>query len=558
MYILDSSHLASNELVKILFLLLNRDYLVRWIDSKFFEILRKFIQMRNHKKREILISKTPYDQRIAVMENGELMELVVESKETQRVLGNIYKGVVQKVLPGLQAAFIDMGLEKAGFLHVDDVIDRNIQLRKDFGDDDDKSSVSKVKPTIDQLLVEGQEIMVQVTKEPISTKGARLTTHILFPGRFLVCMPGTDFIGVSKKERDHSKRRRLKNLVQEIKSEQVGYIVRTNGLNESDREIETQMRSLEAKWAMTKSAFEEAAEYSCIYQESDSTETTLRDYFSDNTDFVYVDDRQEYRAMKSYLHVLSPHMVDRIKLWSGDTSLFEQFKIEDEYEKTLHRTVKLKRGGSLVIEQTEALLSIDINTGPKVHGRNQAKNILETNMDACHEIARQMRYRDMGGLIIIDFIDMESEEDRQTINNEFKKAIRKDKTPVSFVPISPFGLMEVTRKRVRVNLLTEKTQACPTCQGRGFVYSTETTLSQIDRWLARSQKDGRYRNITMVLPENIIDIMVENRGEYFKYLEDRYGLSLDLVEWDKATVNEFHMFDTDSGDEITQKYFFQH
>lgn len=514
--------------------------------------------MRNHKKREILISKTPYDQRIAVLENGELMELVVESKETERVLGNIYKGVVQKVLPGLQAAFIDMGLEKAGFLHVDDVIDRNIQLRRDFGDEDDKTADRGVKPTIDQLLIEGQEIMVQVTKEPISTKGARLTTHILFPGRFLVCMPGTDFIGVSKKERDHSKRRKLKGLVRKLKSENVGYIVRTNGLNESDREIETQMRSLEAKWAMTKSAFEEAEQYACIYQESDSTETTLRDYFSDNTDFVYVDNHQEYRAMRSYLRVLSPDKMDRIKLWSGDQSLFEQFKIEDEYEKTLHRTVKLKRGGSLVIEQTEALVSIDINTGPKVHGKNQAKNILETNIDACHEIARQMRYRDMGGLMIIDFIDMESEEDRQTINNEFKKSIRKDKTPVSFVPISPFGLMEVTRKRVRSNLLTEKTNACPTCHGRGYVYSTETTLSQVDRWLARSQKDGTHKKITLVLNEKLIEIMIENRGQYFKYLEDRYGLELDLVEWDKAQINEFHMFDTDSGDEITQKYTFQH
>ncbi len=514
--------------------------------------------MRNHNKREILISKTPYDKRIAVMENGELMELVVESKETLRVLGNIYKGVVQKVLPGLQAAFIDMGLEKAGFLHVDDVIDRNIQLRKDFGDDDDKSRVRAIKPTIDQLLKEGQDIMVQITKEPISTKGARLTTHILFPGRFLVCMPGTDFIGVSKKERDHSRRRALKTLVRKIKSEDVGYIVRTNGLGESDREIEAQMRSLEAKWAMTKSAFEEAEAYSVIYQESDSTETTLRDYFSDSTDFVYVDDRVEYRAMKSYLRVLSPDKMDRIKLWSDNTSLFEHFRIEDEYEKTLHRTVKLKRGGSLVIEQTEALLSIDINTGPKVHGRNQAKNILETNIDACHELARQMRYRDMGGLIIIDFIDMESEEDRQTINNEFKKSIRKDKTPVSFVPISPFGLMEVTRKRVRVNLMTEKTKSCPTCHGRGFVYSIETTVSEMDRWLARSQKDGTHRNITMVLPPPIIEMMVENRGEYFKYMEDKYGLELDLVEWDNAQINEYHMFDTKSGDDITHKYQFKY
>jgi ribonuclease G len=515
--------------------------------------------MRNRRqpKREILISRTPYDKRIAVMENGELIELVVESEESNRVLGNIYKGVVQKVLPGLKAAFVDLGLAKAGFLHVDDVVDRNKQLLKEYGEDGDHSSNHQGEVSIDQLLTAGQEIMVQITKEPISTKGARLTTHLIFPGRFLVCMPGTNFVGVSKKERDPSNRKKLRRAITTMKGDDVGYIVRTNGLRESETELRKQMASLESKWVATQQNFETAPPCSPIYQESDSTETTLRDYFSDNTDFVYVDDKAEYLAMKEYLNLLSPDKVDKIKLWSGNISLFEQFKIENEYERTIHRNVRLKRGGSLVIEQTEAMVSIDINTGPKVHGKDQAKIILETNIDACQEIAKQMRLRDVGGLILIDFIDMDSEADRDTVIDEFKKAIRKDKAPISFVPLSPFCLLEVTRKRVRVNLLTEKTTLCPTCDGRGFIYSKQTVLSTIDRWFARAQKANKHKEVTLVLSTVMCDYLVENRGQYFKYIEDKYGLELDLVENEAAPMNEVHFFNTKNNEEISAEYSFR-
>ncbi len=510
---------------------------------------------RRQPKREILVSRTPYDKRIAVIENGELMELDVEGQESTRTLGNIYKGVVQKVLPGLKAAFVEIGMFKAGFLHVDDVIDRNKQLMKDFGEAGERN-VKFEEVSIDKLLKPGQEIMVQVTKEPISTKGARLTTHITFPGRFLVCMPGTEFVGVSKKERDPSRRKKLRRAIGEMKGDNVGYIVRTNGLNESELELRKQMAALESKWRMTQENFERYPECSLIHQESDSTEMTLREYFSDNTDFVYVDNKEEYRAMKEYLQMLSPDKVDKIKLYSNSESLFETFGIEEEYEKTLHRTVQLKRGGSLVIEQTEALVSIDINTGPKVHGKDQSKNILETNIDACHEIAKQMRLRDVGGLIIIDFIDMDAEEDRERVIAEFKKGIRKDKAPISFIPLSPFCLLEVTRKRVRQNLLTEKTSRCPTCLGRGFVYSKETVLSEMDRWLARSQKHGKFRELTLVASTEMADYLIENRGLFFKYLEDKFGLELELVENEIAPMNEYHFFDTNSGENITEHYSF--
>jgi ribonuclease G len=515
--------------------------------------------MRTNNKREIVVSVTPSEKRIAILESGELQELVVEGPNSNRLLGNVYKGRVQKVLPGLQAAFVDIGLEKAGFLHIDDIMAHPLSDEDDdldLDEDDDAYDAKNQHPNkpIDQLLREGQEIAVQITKEPISTKGARLTTHLTFPGRFLVCLPNNNFIGVSKKERDTQKRRNLRKLIRQLKSKDVGYIVRTNGLNESEQEIAKQMAALDAKWQTTKKNFELAQGPSLLYEESNSVETTLRDFFSDNTDFVYIDDKNEYRAMRNYLRILSPDKMDRVKLWSSTDSLFEHFKLEEEYQKTLMRQVPLKRGGYLVIESTEAMVVIDVNTGPKVQGSNQAKNILETNIDAAFEIAKQLRLRDIGGLIVIDFIDMDSEDDKEAVVREFKKAIKPDRTPISFLPLSQFGLMEVTRKRVRQNLMLEKTKRCITCDGMGFVYSTETILSNIDRWLGRCKRRGGPTKVTLVVSTEIIDHLIENRGAYVHYMEEKYGLELELVEYEKASINEYYFFNTVTGDEITENY----
>jgi ribonuclease G len=505
-------------------------------------------------KRGILISMTPYEKRIAIMEDGELVELVVEGVTSNRVLGNIYKGVVQKVLPALKAAFIDIGLEKAGFLHQDDAVDRNLSLRREFGDGDDDDSADEAV-SIDELLKEGQEIMVQVIKEPISTKGARLTTHLSFAGRFLVCMPGTNFVGVSKRERDPHKRREFKKVVRHLKGRDVGYIVRTNGLGESELEISKQMRDLESKWELTKLNFENQAAETCIYEESDSVDQTIREYFSDNTDYVYVDSREEYFAIREELQKLSSDKLDKVKLWSSAESLFEYFKIEDDYARSLQRQVPLSRGGNLVIDQTEALVAIDINTGPKVHGKDQAKIILETNIDACYEIAKQLRLRDVGGLIVIDFIDMDTDADRDIVYQEFRKAIRRDKAPISPTPISQFGLMEVTRKRVRANLMTEKTEKCPVCEGCGHILTLETTLSLIDRWLARARTKGRLHRVQMVVSPPMVDVLCRDMGRMFNYLEYKHDIQIELVEDEHSYINQFSMYDL-KGEEITDTFNF--
>ena len=505
--------------------------------------------MRSKAKREILISKTPYEKRIAIMEDGELVELVVEGVSSNRVLGNIYKGVVQKVLPALKAAFIDIGMEKAGFLHQEDAMDRSELLRREYGDDDEDGVSAKEVP-IDEILKEGQEIMVQVVKEPISTKGARLTTHLSFAGRFLVCMPGTNFIGVSKRERDPAKRREFKKVVRRLKGRDVGYIVRTNGLNESEFEISKQMRELESKWEETKFNFENQPAETCIYEESDSIEQTVREYFSDNTDVVYIDNRDEYFALRDYLQRLSPDKLDKVKFWNEDVSLFESFKIENDYARSLQRKVPLfaggKRMGWLTLEQTEALVSIRVDV-PQVTAEN--------SVVICQEIAKQLRLRDVGGLIIIKFPEFASDAVRPLVYTEFRKAIRRDKAPISPSPVSAFGLMEVTRKRVRVNLMTEKTEVCSVCCGGGRIGSLNGTLGMIDRWMSRAHNKGRLRDVTLVVSPAVVDELCKNDCNVYRYLEAKHFMKINLVEDAHAHVNQYWMYDKNNED-ITELYNF--
>jgi ribonuclease G len=504
-------------------------------------------------KRGILVSTTPYDTRIAVLDDGVLTDLLVENSTSCRTLGNIYKGVVQRVVPALQAAFVEIGLDKAGFLHISDAIDRDILLRKEYGEEDSSSAAI---PSIEKVLKAGDEIMVQVVKEPINTKGARLTTHLSFAERFLVCMPNSNFIGISKKERDFTKRKIFKQLVHRHKAPDVGYIVRTQALLESENEIVKQMRKLEEKWEITKNNFNELPPESCIYQESNSVEQSIREYFNEQTEYVYVDDESEYQNIREYLGGANPENLQKIKLWRGTDSLFESFGIEDDYEKSLSTKVYLPRGAYLIIEQTEALMSIDVNTGSRVHGNDQNRIFLETNLDAAREIAKQLRLRDVGGLVIIDFIDMESEEDRNAVVDEFRKAIRFDRTPLNFSAISQFGLMEVSRRRVRTNLASEKHSNCPLCGGSGIVYNTEATLSLIDRYLARIAKKSRVKSVQLIVAPPLARILSDDYGRMFHYLEYKHSLEIELLEADDYVAHQFSFLNPDTGEDITEKFSF--
>ena len=513
---------------------------------------------------EVIIDVQPKAISIALLEDKKLVEYQNEPREASFAVGNIYVGKVKKLMPGLNACFVDVGSEKEAFLHY---LDLGLQfasyekyLKQVTSDHKKLYPIQKAthQPdlpkdgSIQNTLKVGQEIMVQVVKEPISTKGARLTTHLSFAGRFLVCMPGTNFIGVSKRERDPAKRREFKKVVRRLKARDVGYIVRTNGLIESEFEIQKQMRELESKWEQTKFNFANQPAETCIYEESDSIEQTVREYFGENTDFVYIDNREEYLALRDYLKVLSPDKLDKVKLWNKNESLFEHFKIENEYARSLQRRIPLGNNGSLVIEQTEALVSIDVSVG-RTRGKDANKVALETNLLACREIAKQLRLRDVGGLIIIKFVVMNSDADRDAVYQEFRRSIRRDKAPISPAQIGQFGVMEVTRKRVRVNLMTEKTELCPVCHGGGRIATLESTLGMIDRWMARAYAKGKLREVTLVVSPRLVDELCKDDQRIFRYLESRHNMKINLVEDEYAHVSQFWMYDKNKED-ITDQF----
>lgn len=510
-------------------------------------------------RRDIFINVTPFEKRIALCEDGRLSEIVVDKPDNQRIVGNIYKGRVVSVLPGMQAAFVDIGLEKAAFIHAADVA----PLDRDGGPDDDEEADDEFDPRrrgraekpIDTLLREGQEILVQIIKEPISTKGAKVTGYLSLAGRFLVCMPNTSFIGVSKKSRDHSARRRMRHLVQDLRSSpDVGFIVRTNGLNETEDEFKIEMNMLETKWAYIKSVASEVSAPSLVLAENEAAVGILRDYFSEKVDKVVVDDKEEFKAIRAYIRELSPDLVGRVHLYEEKIPLFDAFEIEQDVQKVYHEKVWIRKGSHLVIQTTEALTTIDVNTGRNVGKDDQAATILDTNIAAAKEIAKQLRLRDLGGIVVCDFIDMDSEDDKDRLLKELKKALRPDRAPITVAPtISQFGLVEMTRKRVREQLVKTVSESCPYCQGQGQVLLPSSVVAGIERWIRRSQGRGGTKDITLVLPPRIIEYLMADRAFGFHRLES-FGVTIELVEDPDAPADSYRIFHTRSLEELTPQH----
>jgi ribonuclease G len=508
-------------------------------------------------RRDIFINVSPYEKRIALVEDGRISELVVDRPESTRIVGNIYKGRVVSVLPGMQAAFVDIGLEKAAFLHAADVcpaFDANAQHEDEDGDEDPRKRAHE-KP-IDQLLKEGQEILVQVVKEPISTKGAKITGYLSVAGRFLVCMPNSNFIGVSKKSRDHSARRRLKKLVQDLRrSEDVGYIVRTNGLQESEDEFRTEMAMLESKWEYCKAVAREVQAPALLLAETEAAVGILRDYFSERVDKVVVDDRDEFHAIRAYIRELSPELASRIHLYDEKLPLFDAFELEQDVQKVYHPKVWIRKGSHLVIETTEAMTTIDVNTGRNVGKDDQAATILDTNIAAAREIAKQIRLRDLGGIIVCDFIDMDSEDDKDKLLREFKKHLRADRAPITVASsISQFGLIEMTRKRVREQLVRTVSETCPTCEGAGQILSAASVVAAIDRWIRRSVSRNGAKKLLLVTHAKVIAYLMEDRAFAFHRLES-HGITLDLVDDEEACPDSWRFFNASTLEELTAHFY---
>ena len=423
---------------------------------------------------ELALNVRPYETRLAVIEDNLLVEFYIERKAEPGLVGNIYRGKVIRVLPGMEAAFVDIGLDKAGFLYVSDVLPNIWDLEGEF----DQINISQ-HYRIETLLQEGQEVLVQVTREPISTKGPQLSTRITIPGHYLVLLPFFNYIGISRRIENETERERLKKIVASSKPENMGFIVRTASEGVEEEKIIYEMQKLISLWELILEKKKNTSLPGLVHVELDLCVRTLRDFFGTQTRRLIVDSLDAYKRLIAYAQEFVPHLQHFIELYQEDQFLFHKLGIENVLPQVLRPQVRLKSGGYIVIEETEALVAIDVNTGRFVGTSNLEETIVKTNLEAVQEIVRQLRLRDLGGIIIIDFIDMQKESNREKVLGALDKALKRDRSKTRIFQMSELGLVEMTRKRTREGLLHSLCESCPYCQGRGYVKSKRTVFYEI-------------------------------------------------------------------------------
>jgi len=486
--------------------------------------------------KQVLINIVPQEKRVAILEGNTLEEFYVERTGQEKVAGNIYKGKVTAILPGMGAAFVDLGLEKNGFLHVSDVIERPPELEELFSErleeETKKTSKKGAVPSIANLLKKGQEIIVQVVKEPIGTKGARLTTHISLPGRFLVLMPYENHIGVSKRITKHSDRIRIKKDLASLNiPKDVGLIVRTAGIGCKRKSFANEVRYLLNVWGKIKKGGETQRAPSLIHQEHDLILRVIRDIFTSDVNRLIVDDKEEYKKVARFVNAITPSLRLRLKYHRGEAPLFERFNIENEIAKIYEGKISIKNKGYIIIEQTEGLVAIDVNTGKFVGHKNLEDTAFATNVEAAKEIARQLRLRDIGGIIVIDFIDMERKEHRQQVFDTLKSSLKRDKARTKVLNISPLGLVEMTRQRMRKSVESLSYKVCPYCNGRGAVKSVTTVSIEIRRKLTQALKKWpKNKELVLYVHPDVCRYVIIQDKSSISFLENRYRRKIIIRE----------------------------
>jgi ribonuclease G len=481
---------------------------------------------------EILINVTPTESRVAVVENGMLQEVYLQRASHFGYLGNIYKGKVSRVLPGMQAAFVDVGLERTAFLHASDIY----RVGREHADGD-----LPPEPPITELVAEGAEVVVQVIKDPIGTKGARLTTNISIPSRFLVLLPHSETIGVSVRIEDQEERERLKDMVTLLRQDGDchGYIVRTNAEGVDEFALAADMAYLRKVWdsISERSVTTEARE--CVYKDLSLPLRTLRDLMHGQVDKVIIDSAETLADVKSFVSSFVPDWLSRIEHYPIERPLFDRYGIEDEIEHALHRHVKLKSGGHLVFDQTEAMTTVDVNTGAYVGHRTLEETIYKTNLEAAQAIARQLRLRNLGGIIIIDFIDMEDEEHKKQVLRTLSKALERDHAKTSVSELSQLGLVEMTRKRTTESLGHRLCEPCPLCSGRGEIKTVETVCLEVFREILRSGRQFEAVKLMVVASPQVVEQILDEQSTMVAELEELTGKSIRFLSEDQYYQEQF-------------------
>ncbi|MBM3899728.1 MAG: Rne/Rng family ribonuclease [Gemmatimonadetes bacterium] len=540
-------------------------------------------------KREILISATQREIRVAIIEDEQLVELQVDRPENKRMVGDIYLGKVEAVLPGIQAAFVNIGTEKAAFLHNSDLV------YDEGGDDDDDDeggdeesggedaadaaeaeasgeSLSEPKkkggrgrggrrrrkdpPKIEDVLKRGQPLIVQVSKEPISTKGPRVTAQVSLAGRFLVYMPFASRVGVSRKIGVRAERQRLREQVQSVlPKDKGGVIVRTVGEDVTQETFTRELQTLIGQWdKINKKQKFVGSPPKLLHRETSLTRGIIRDLFSTKVDRLTVDSKQIYNEIVEYLKGIAPELIDRVQLYEDKVPLFDKEGVETEIRDLFKRRCDLPSGGYLIIEPTEALVSIDVNSGRFTGKKDPEKTVTKTNMEAAKEIARQLRLRDVGGIVVCDFIDMETKANRDRVLQELRTHLGRDRARTKAYAVSDLGLIEMTRQRVRQSHFHAMTESCPTCQGTGRVFTAETIVRRMERAVRRLASEGRRDPIVIKFPPDVAFYVLEQEKELVKRLEKGVGFSVEMRDDPLLKPDEFKLVVKGAGRDITSQY----
>ncbi len=511
------------------------------------------------------MSATPQESWVALLEDQQLVQVMLDRPDQGRTLGNIFLGRVEAVLPGIQAAFVDIGHEKAGFLHVSDL---------NYGDDDEADAENgdgnggkggpgrgrrrpKKYPPIQENLQKGQTLLVQVTKEPISSKGSRLTAQVSLPGRFMVYMPHTSHVGVSRKIEGRDQRSKLRKMAKQIvKPGSGGMIVRTVGEEVTKKKLSSEYRLLSESWAKIQRRTNSRKAPAAVHQEAQLIGGVIRDLFSDKFDAVRIDSKAIHNEVLEYVKSVDPELQDRIHLHTGEEPLFDEYGVEEALQRTFQRRVNLKSGGHIVIEPTEALVTIDVNTG-RFTGKGKKdpdQTILRTNLEAAVEVAKQLRLRDVGGIIVIDFIDMGIQDHRDKVLNELRSHLGRDRARTKTFGVSDLGLVEMTRQRVRPSLFQSLTSECTLCGGLGRVYTPATVVRRIERSLRRAASSQQEKRIVVrVHPEVALRVIEEEPG-LLKRLRNGTRLQLGLRDDPLMQLDEFRLLSGPAETDVTSKY----
>jgi ribonuclease G len=493
--------------------------------------------------KEMIVSTNGHETMVAILEDDLVAEIFVERERQRGVVGNVYKGRVSKVLPGMQSSFIDLGLERDGFLYVAEVIDTLEEFEKLAADDEDGAGgsssgnrgsrdsreQSKPQARIEELLKEGQEILVQVVKEPLGTKGARLTSHVTMPGRFLVFMPTVDHIGVSRKIEAREERARLRGIVREFRETHGftgGVIIRTAAAGRPKDDIVADLEAFHAIWTDIRQKMESSRAPAVVYREASLVGKLLRDLLTDEFQAIRIDNAQEHQRVLELIQRILPTLVPRVKLYSKPFPIFEEYGVQAEIDKALKSKVWLKSGGSIVINQTEALVAIDVNTGRYVGKKSAGRledTIVKTNLEAVKEIVRQIRLRDLGGIIVLDFIDMEEKKNRQKILQAVEQELKKDRSPSKALAVSDFGLVIITRKRVKQSLERVLTEPCPYCTGSGVIKSSATICYEILSEVKKIGPDLNGHRLLLRVNPDIARALKEEESAVMRDLRQSIG-----------------------------------